>query len=93
MIEVQGLGKEQTMARQALHSFLGFWIMTVVVCGFGAAPGAFAQTLWRIGTFNDSSGEFNPGNPGAPLFGQSFPKGDLVYVVGKSSPDKDWPAF
>jgi hypothetical protein len=65
----------------------------VVVCGFCALPDAVPETLWRIGTFNYSSGEFNQGSEGPPLFGQRFPKVPLVYVVGKSSPEKDWPAF
>jgi alpha-mannosidase len=52
-----------------------------------------SRTIWRIGTFNYSSAEFNHGSEGPPLFGHGFPKGQLVYVVGKSSPERDWPAF
>ncbi|MCL5005093.1 MAG: polysaccharide lyase family protein [Acidobacteria bacterium] len=51
------------------------------------------ETLWQIGTFNYSSIELNQGSEGPPLFGQRFPKGQLVYVIGKSNPQKDWPAF
>jgi hypothetical protein len=67
--------------------------LTLVAGCLSAVPSTFSQTLWQIGTFNFSSGEFNTGKGGAPLFGQRFPKGELVYVVGKSSPDKDWPAY
>ncbi|HUZ47220.1 MAG TPA: polysaccharide lyase family protein [Terriglobia bacterium] len=52
-----------------------------------------AEVLWQIGKFDYSSLEFNHGTEGPPLFGQRFPKGQLVYVIGKSSPEKDWPAF
>jgi hypothetical protein len=63
-----------------------------VGCVF-ALPSAHAETVWQIGTFNSSSGEFNTDKQGPPLFGQRFPKGELVYVVGKSSPEQDWPAY
>ena len=56
-------------------------------------PVPLAKTLWQIGAFNFSSGEFNTGKGGPPLFGQRFPQGDLVYVIGKSRPDQDWPAY
>jgi len=49
--------------------------------------------VWQIGTFNNSPSEFNTGSKGAPLFGSRFPKGELLYVVGKSKPDTDWPAY
>ncbi len=54
---------------------------------------AAAQTVWQIGTFNESPSEFNTGNKGAPLFGSRYPKGELIYVVGKSKPETDWPAY
>jgi hypothetical protein len=47
--------------------------------------------VWQIGTFDDSSGEFNLGKPGPPFFGDRYPK-ELLYIVGKSAPDADWPA-
>jgi alpha-mannosidase len=81
------------MEKKSLPSFLYSWILFVAVsCSLGL-PDAVGETLWRIGTFDYSSFEFNQGSKGALLFGQRFPKGDLVYVVGKSSPSKDWPAF
>ena len=80
------------MARIRLHGFFS-WVLILVMCGFFNSSIAFGETLWSIGTFNGSSGEFNQGSEGPPLFGQRFPKGSLVYVIGKSSPNKDWPAF
>jgi hypothetical protein len=52
-----------------------------------AAP----KVLWQIGVFDNSSGEFNYGKPGPPFFGDKYPK-ELLYIVGKSNPNVDWPA-
>jgi hypothetical protein len=61
------------------------WLLLSSPC-FGA-PAQQVKTLWQIGSFNASSGEFR---------GQDIdyadPKSDPVYVVGKSS-DKDWLRF
>jgi alpha-mannosidase len=46
-----------------------------------------ARVLWRIGTFNASSGEFRSQN-----VDYADPKSDPVYVVGQSS-DHDWLRF
>ena len=54
---------------------------------------AVPQTVWQIGTFNQSPNELNTGKKGAPLFGSLYPKGELLYIVGKSTPDTDWPAY
>jgi alpha-mannosidase len=81
------------MEKRFLHSLSYSWILVLAVSCLGMPPSARGETLWRIGTFNYSSGEFNQGSAGAPLMGQRFPQGELVYVVGKSSPGKDWPAF
>ena len=81
------------MSERRLYRIILVWILTLIVGCLLDVPSAFSQTLWQIGTFNFSSGEFNTGKGGAPLFGQRFPKGELVYVVGKGSPDKDWPAY
>jgi alpha-mannosidase len=42
------------------------------------------QTVWRIGRFDQSSMEFNPGAAPVPA---------PVYVIGTSTPAKDWYAF
>ena len=87
------LRKEKIVKHKRLYHFISVWILSLAVGCIFDAPSAFSETLWQIGTFNFSSGEFNTGKGGPPLFGQRFPKGELVYVVGKSSPDQDWPAF
>jgi hypothetical protein len=46
-----------------------------------------------MGKFNQSPSEFNTGKPGPPLFGSRYPAGELIYIVGKSTPALDWPAY
>ena len=54
---------------------------------------AASTVVWQIGKFDQSSSEFYPGiaRPLAPGAGQA--QGKLVYVVGKSKPETDWPPF
>jgi len=52
-----------------------------------------SKVVWQIGKFNESPSEFNTGKQGPPLFGSRYPAGELLYIVGKSTPDKDWPAY
>jgi len=70
-----------------------FALSIAFMLSFFQSASAAPQTLWQIGTFNESPSEFNTGNKGAPLFGSRFPKGEVVYVVGKSKPEVDWPAY
>lgn len=66
--------------------------VTLTLCCFRTASAA-SQTLWQMGAFNQSPNEFNTGKQGAPLFGSRYPKGELNYIVGKSIPERDWPAY
>jgi len=52
-----------------------------------AAAHAAERTLWKIGTFDGSSGEFKSQD-----INYADPKSDPVFVVGQSS-DKDWYRF
>ncbi len=52
-----------------------------------------SNVVWRIGSFNQSPSEFNAGKQGPPLFGSRYPSDELLYVVGKSRPETDWPAY
>jgi len=78
------------------HSFLRspmVLVLPVIVFTACRAAMAASQTLWQIGKFNRSSGEFNQkweerALPGAAL-AQTLP----IYVVGKSDPQTDWYAF
>ncbi len=65
----------------------------VVVAALAGSPTTAAEVLWRIGTFDESPGEFNQGKPGPPLFGSPYPQGQLLYTIGKSTPAVDWPAY
>ena len=68
-----------------------FFLSFIFCCCQNAS--AAPQTVWRIGTFNESPSEFNTGKQGPPLFGSRYPKGELVYIVGKSQPATDWPGY
>lgn len=58
----------------------------------GAGQGA-SKPVWRIGLFNDSSGEFNSGvDPLTDELTIDYASENPVYVVGKSAPS-DWFAF
>src|SRR5260370_38686945 len=52
-----------------------------------AAAHATEKTLWKIGTFDGSSGEFKSQD-----INYSDPKSDPVFVVGQGR-DKDWDRF
>src|SRR6266581_1108296 len=60
-------------------------LLTSVPCV--GSPAEQAKMLWRIGSFNASSGEFRSQD-----IDYADPKNDPVYVVGKSS-DHDWLRF
>ena len=50
---------------------------------------ADSQVVWQIGQFDESSHEFVQG----PLFSFQPPRAPVLYIIGKSTPEKDWPAF
>lgn len=53
--------------------------------------GAETQTVWQIGKFDESSGEFVGGKSHPPVY--SDPASDPVFIVGRSDPAKDWVPF
>ena len=67
-------------------------IMTSVML-FSRPALAAAQVVWQIGKFDRSSLEFTLRNPPAPQPGASQAQSDVVYVVGRSNAETDWPAF
>jgi alpha-mannosidase len=75
-----------------MRSTSGILFATVAYLAFlpllcaGSQP-AQPKTLWQIGTFNESSGEFRSQD-----IDYADPKSDPVYVVGKSS-EQDWLRF
>jgi len=64
----------------------------ITLCFCMSAEGA-PKTVWQIGRFDQSSGEFNQGSVRSPELGSSQSKSNVLYMVGKSKPDTDWPAF
>jgi hypothetical protein len=67
-------------------------LLVIMICLCPCA-GAASKTVWQIGKFNQSSGEFNQGEVPPPVFASAHPKSDVLYIVGKSNPATDWPAF
>ena len=67
-------------------------MLVIVICVCRCA-GAASKAVWQIGKFGQSSGEFNQGEVRPPVFAAAYPKSDVLYIVGKSKPATDWPAF
>src|SRR5258705_11390807 len=75
-----------------MRSTFGIRVAAVVCLAFLPLPGSSSETsqsrtLWQIGIFNASSGEFRSQD-----IDYADPKSDPVYVVGKSS-QQDWLRF
>src|SRR5512146_145057 len=65
-----------------------FVALAVVLSSLSIAATAQSPRLvWRVGEFNDSSGEFRSQD-----IDYANPKSDPVYIVGKST-DQDWLRF
>ena len=75
--------------RRCFLSFLALALMLSVLAKSASA----AEVVWQIGKFDQSPNEFNTGKKGAPLFGSLDPKEEPVYVIGKSTPEQDWPGY
>ena len=70
-----------------------YWLALIAMLAVFQTAYAASEVVWQIGTFDESPAEFNQGKPGPPLFGALYPRGPLVYLVGKSNPAVDWPAY
>ena len=77
---------------RTFHQTILLSLCLAFTLSFFPSASAAPQKVWRIGTFNQSPSEFNTGIKGAPLFGSRYPKGELIYLMGKSKPEMDWPA-
>jgi alpha-mannosidase len=62
------------------------------MCICPGAPAA-SQVVWQIGKFDRSSLEFTLRTPPAAQSGAGETQYDVVYVVGKSKAETDWPGF
>jgi len=79
--------------RRTHQQFLRIPLVLVIVVCFCPCAGAASKAVWQIGKFDQSSGEFNQGEVRPPVFAAAHPKSDVLYIVGKSKPATDWPAF
>jgi alpha-mannosidase len=66
------------------NTWIGLLLITLLSASFGVAQD---HTVWKIGNFDYSSGEFR-----SQGIDYADPKSDLVFVIGQSS-DKDWYRF
>jgi len=78
---------------KASYRIMLFSLATAIALCVGTNAEAAPKTIWQIGKFDQSPNEFNTGKQGPPLFGSRYPAGKLLYVVGKSTPEVDWPAY
>jgi len=74
------------------HRQVLLFALASAIC-FCLRAGAVSRVVWQIGKFDQSSGEFNNGPVRPPVFAAGHPKTDVLYIVGKSNPATDWPAF
>ena len=81
------------MKRRTHQQFLRMPLVLVIMICFCRCAGAVSKAVWQIGKFDQSSGEFNQGEVRPPVFAAPHPKSDVLYIVGKSKPATDWPAF
>ena len=81
------------MKRRTYKQVLWMPLVLVIVICFCRCAGAVSKAVWQIGKFDQSSGEFNQGEVRPPVFASAHPKSDVLYIVGKSKPATDWPAF
>ena len=66
--------------------------LAIMICLYQRAEAA-SKAVWQIGKFDQASGEFNHGEVRPPIFAAGHRKSDVLYIVGKSNPATDWPAF
>lgn len=69
------------------------WFLALMTLSAGLPVAAAPQVVWQIGKFDFSSADLHQSTPGPPLFGFGYPQGSVVYVIGRSTPRNDWPAF
>jgi hypothetical protein len=59
----------------------------------GSLATAAWETLWQIGKFDQSSAEFHQGGIKPPNVTGAQRENEVLYIIGKSTPGNDWPAF
>jgi len=85
--------KGDNVKRRIVEQVLRLSLVLVIIISLCPRAGAASKTLWQIGKFNQASGEFNQGEVKPPVLASGHAKTDVLYIVGKSNPATDWPAF
>jgi alpha-mannosidase len=82
-------------AQQNMRRKTSIWLSLLVLITLAVTPFATAasRVVWQIGKFDLSSADLHQSTPGPPLFSFGYPQRPVVYVIGRSTPGKDWPAF
>ena len=78
--------------RPSYRTILFSLTTALTLCFCISAEGA-PKTVWQIGRFDQSSSEFNQDKLRSPELGSTQSMSNVLYIVGKSKPDTDWPAF
>jgi alpha-mannosidase len=68
-------------------------LLVLITLAIASSATAAPRVVWQIGKFDLSSADLHQSTPGPPLFGFGYPQHPVVYVVGRSTPGEDWPAF
>jgi len=71
---------------------LSFELLLIVICTCSFAA-ATPEAVWQIGKFDQSSAEFHQGEIKPPNAAGAQRETDVIYIIGKSNPANDWPAF
>ncbi len=81
------------MKRSAGAGYLRTLLIAVAIVTVCQCATAASQAVWQIGKFDRSSGEFTGRGVAAPKPGSGQGQNEVVFVVGKSNANTDWPAF
>jgi hypothetical protein len=78
------------MLRELVLEMLVAFIVFICPCELA---GAAQEVVWQIGKFDQSSAEFHQGEIKPPNVAGTQRESDVLFIVGKSNPASDWPAF
>jgi alpha-mannosidase len=81
------------MKKFAFTKILRALLVLAATMGFCLEAAAASQVVWQIGKFDRASMEFTRREAPAPKPGAAPAQNDLVYVIGKSKAETDWPGF
>jgi len=87
------IDRENNVKNRTRIHFLQTILLPVIMNGFCYCAEGASTVAWQIGRFDKSSMEFKLHEPPAPKPGAAQGQTDLVYVIGKSKAETDWPAF